>query len=305
MKNLIRAEIRYFIYSKSFLILFILFSLCSSATIYMSYQYSKSSVFTYNDTYQYIVDTGADIEKEKDMQYVVHDNGMIENPLSYDIEQAENALFYIAPKNCITSFGESCTLFLPIIAFLIAIILVSYDEKNKTKKLKVANYGKLKFNFSKQLSGILIILLLLILELIIIKVASHIAYSLLQNDNDISPFNIRNSNMKDSIFQLLYTICSAIVYFELGYCISNIFHCYTFAAILVSIFSFFLPPIFKYDVINIKNTIERNFFDFKGVVDIGVGFPLSLSIAFIEGSAILLCCILLNCLVDKNRSAFS
>lgn len=305
MKNLIKTDINYFIRSKVLICLVLLFAIFMGATCWMTYQFNRDSLREYNKMYDYLLNIDADIEKEKATDYIIHDDGIIENPLSYDLEQVENALSYITPQNSTMLFGESCTLFLPIIAFLVGIVLVSYEDKNKTLKLKVTNYGKTKLSLSKQLSGIIILLFLLVVAFIIIKVTTCIMYSKLQSEYEISIFKVNIINSNKSFLQLLFTFFSAIVYFELGYCISNLFHCYTIIAVAISAISFFLPALFRYDFVNVKSTLERCFFDFKGVVVNDDSFSLSVKVATMEIIAITLIIIIANHIVSKKRSAYA
>lgn len=258
MKDLIRIDLKYLVYSKLLLWICLGASLCIIVSMTMSYKFTKSSLDSYNNVYEYLVDIGADIETEKNTDYVVYSNGTIENPLSYDIEQVEDALFYIHPKNSLTMFGEVCTLFFPIFAFIVGILLVSYDEKNKTRKLKITNYGKIKYGCSKQLSGILSITIVLVFSFIVMLISSCIVYSIIKKNYSISMFIIRDLNLKKYLFQLVFTLISTVFYFELGYYICNIFHCYIFAVIFISLISFFLPALFKYDFINVKNTDRKS-----------------------------------------------
>lgn len=304
MKELIKIDIKYFLYSKCFLSVCLGFILCVLAPVGLSYQFSKSSLHSYEFTYNYMVETGEDVEAEKNKDYIINEYGTIQNPLAYDIEQSEHALFYMNPKNGITLFGEICTALFPIFAFIVGILLVSYDEKNKTKKLKVTNYGKLKYGYSKQVSGLIIITFLLIISFAVMIAVSSFAYSVLQKNHDFSPFVIRTLDFKDYLLQIIFTFISAFLFFELGYFICNIFHCYIFSVIAISLFSFFLPPLFKYDFTNVKNKIERQFFDFNGVVNIGKGFPISLSTALIEAVVLLSAFAIINYIVDNKRSAY-
>lgn len=305
MKNLIRTDIGCFIRSKVLLGLVILFGLFMVAASWLSFQFCRDSLIEYQKMHDYLLSINADISEEKELDYIIHDNGVIENPLSYDIEQVENSLANIIPKNNITLWGESCTLFLPIIAFLVGIVLVSYDEKNKTLKLKVTNYGKQKVNISKLISGMIILGILMIAAFLVIKVSSLVMYSKIQKEFDISTFSLKVYRRNKLLPQLLFTVCSAAIYFVLGYCISNILHCYTILAVAISIISLFLPSFFRYDFVNVKNTVERRFFDFNGVVSVGEGFPLSLWTAAIEIGAIVLICVIINFIVVRKRSAYA
>lgn len=304
MKELIKIDIKYFLYSKCFLSVCLGFILCVLASVGMVYQFSKSSLLSYKSTHDMMVKLEWDVETEKNKEYVINEDGVIQNPLAYDIEQSEHALFYMNPQNGITLFGEICTLLFPIFAFIVSILLVSYDEKNKTKKLKVTNYGKLKYGYSKQVSGLIIITLLLIISFAVMISVSSFAYSVLQKNHDLSPFVIRSLGFKDYLLQIIFTFISAFLFFELGYFICNIFHCYIFSVIAISLFSFFLPPLFKYDFTNVKNKIERQFFDFNGVVNIGKGFPISLSTALIEAVVLFSAFAIINYIVDNKRSAY-
>lgn len=305
MKNLIKADIRYFFISKAILWIFLLFGILCFANSFMCYQYAHQSLQQYRNTYNYMVESGADIESELSKDYILHEGNNIENPLSYFKEQAEKSMRNISPQNIFTSFGESCTIFAPIIAVLVAALLVSYDEKNKTARLKVARNGKKRFVISKQISGILLLLTIIFVGFGLTAILNRIFYNDLQSISDISPFTINFAQGNNILHQIIYVFLVTVIFFEIGYTISNIFHCYTAITIVVSVISFFAPPFLKYDPINLKCHFESKIFLFEGVVTPTTSIPISTSEAVIELIILATSIIIINYVTSVKKSAYN
>lgn len=181
MKNLIKADIRYMFISKTILWICLLFGIFGLANSWMCYQYANQSIQQYNSTYSFMAEAGADIESELSADYIIHEDNQIETPLSFFKEQAEKSLRIVSPQNVLTAFAESYTLFAPIVAVLVAAFLVSYDEKNKTARLKIARNGKACFVISKQISGILILFVILLTAFGLTFIFNRLFYNNLQS----------------------------------------------------------------------------------------------------------------------------
>ncbi len=305
MKNLIKADIRYMLLSKSILWSCMLFGLFSFVNSWMSHQYAVQTLEQFNNTYNYMLEAGADIESELSTDYVIHENNTVENPLSYFKEQAEKGIYTASPQNIISSFGESCTIFAPIIAVLVGALLVSYDEKSKTSRLKVARNGKTHYVISKQISGILVLLVLLLIAFVLAVVFNRLFYNDLQTKFDLSQFRTSFNKPSNALQQIIYIILITVIFFEIGYTISNFFHCYTAISVIVSILSFFATPFFKYDPINLKCYFESKIFLFEGVVSATAPIPISLTAAATESLLIVLVLLTANYLVSLKKSAFN
>ena len=305
MKNLIKADIRYFLISKSILWIILLFGILCSANSFMCYQYANQSLQQYKNTYNYMEESGADIEAELSKDYILHEGNNIENPLSYFKEQAEKSMYNISPQNILASFGESCTIFAPIIAVLVATLLVSQDEKNKTARLKVARNGKTRFMISKQISGILLLLTIVFVGLGLTAILNNMFYNDLQSKADVPPLAINLTQENNILHYIIYVILVTVIFFEIGYTISNIFHCYTAITIVVSIISFFAPPFIKYDPINLKCFFENKIFLFEGVVTPTTPIPISTSEAVIELIVLVATIIIINYVTSIKKSAYN
>ncbi len=305
MKNLIKADICYMFMSKSIFGCFLLFGIFCFANSWMSYQYANQSFQQYSNISNYMVEAGADIETELSKEYIVHEDNNIENPLPFFKDQVENSLSNTAPQNVFISFAEACTLFSPIIAVLIATLLVSSDEKNKTSRLKVARNGKIQFIISKQISGIILIIAILFLGFILTVIFNQISYTNLESNYDLTQFKIKTLNRSNMFYQIIYILFEAIIFFEIGYTISNIFHCYTILSIIVSFILFFAPPFFKYDPMNLKCYFEKNIFLFEGVIHQRTPIPISTHEAVIELLIIIISILAINSIVTTKRSAYN
>ena len=305
MKKLIKADIMYMLVSKSFLWICILFAFFLVAHSWMSYDYVCRSFRQYEKTYNYMIEVDANIDEQLDIDYIIHDDGSIENPLSFFKEQLEKSVSAIHPNNLFTNFAESCTLFLPIIAVLVAIVLVSYDEKNKTARLKITRNGKFCFDFSKQITGIVFMSFIILLALVFFVFLNLVVYNKIKSSFDITIVERFFFGSNNIFYQMLYTFLVAIIFFEIGYTISNVFHCYTAIAVIITIYSFWAKPIFKFDPINLKCYFESKIFNFEGVVSATSPIPISSASAIIMVIVIMMILLCVNLLALTKKSAFN
>lgn len=291
--------------SKAIFLICLLFGVFCFTNSWMCYQYANQSIQQYDNVYNFMIEAGADIESALSSGYTIHEDGTGENPLPYFKEQLEKSICTIHPKNVLSNFAESCTLFAPIIAILIAAILVSYDEKNKTARLKIARNGKAYFYISKQISGILILFAVLLIAFGLTIVLKLLFYNNLKSKFDISQLTISFPKPSDNFYQIIYVILLTIIFFEIGYTICNLFHCYTVIGIVASVISFFAVPFFKYDPINLKCYFESKIFYFEGVVSKTVPIPISTTVAVIELIMIMAVLLIANHIISFKRSAFN
>lgn len=304
MKKLIKFDIQYFLISKSVVLLLFVFGAFSFLINLFNYQYSFQLINLFNRNCSYYESIGEDVTNSLQQPYVLHDNDTIENPLSFYNSQIEKVLPTISLKNAPSTFLEGCTLFLPIFIVMICSIIVSYDEKNMTKRLKIVRNGKLKFLISKHISGLILIFFLMIFSFLIFCLLEYIFEVRLTKDFDLSQYSIKSETVHVLFKQLLYTIISAIVYFELFYTLCNIFHSYTIVTMAVCLVSLFVPPLFKYDLINIKCVFENKFFKFNGAIHSNTPIIASTKFLIIEIFCIIILSVMINHTVFKKRSSF-
>lgn len=306
MKQLIKTDIFYFFRSKLIIWLILLFSLFSLMTVFMTFQYIKTYIDCYNSQLNYIEKTGTDIQQCMDEPYEILENNVIKNPLPYYKEVIETNLSSFRTQNTPLLFFETCTLFLPVITTIVSLLIVSYDDKNKTIRNKVTRNGKIKYMISKQISGLIISLFLMITAFVIMLATSQISLDVLSKNYDISSFSSKvNADYSLLLKQFVYTIISCVIYFEFSYTICNITKLYTGVALVICIGNFFLPPIFKYDIVNIKSTFENKIFTFNGVIHSNTPIHAPFTILIAESIFIILSLIILNYIVSIKRSSFN
>lgn len=305
MKKLIDFDIIYFIKSRALAGIILLFCVFSALVVFMTNQYVKEIVIQLNNSIDYLESIGEDIQESLALPYEEMENNVIKNPASYYNEQLEIVSETVSMSNCPSAFLESCTLFLPVISVLISVLLVSYDEKNRTSRLKVARYGKKVFTVSKHISGLLILFASMFFSFILMQVLNYI--SILDLKSLVPDVTSDFSDFETGLFvkQLLYTVVSAIIFFELTFFVCNLTHAYTVTAIAVSVGNLFLPPVFCYDLVNIKCTFENRFFDFNGVVHSSEPLEASFGIMLAESIVFIIVITVIDYAVSTKRSAFN
>ncbi len=306
MKNLVKLDISYFILSRVFIWITILFCMLSAIAVYMTNSYVKQISEQLTETINFFSQGGEDINTSIQQPYVLHENGVIENPVAYYNEVLESLKNTVSMKNVFSYYFEMCTLFIPVISVLISAVLVSYDNKTKVSRLKILRYGKYNYFISKQLSGILLLFSSFLIAMVVTIVINVLNIINLSKTVDFSgAFDFSNLEIKNIMLQFVYILALGVISFEICYILCNLTHAYTVIAVLISAASLFLTPLFKYDLMNIKCNFETALFDFNGVIQSGEPITVSLSIAGIEILLIFIIMFVINMKVSKGRSAYN
>ncbi len=305
MKKLVKFDLLYFLKSKMFILFSVLLVLFTVLISGMTYSYEKTTLDMFKNSLEFVQRNGDSVEEELEQTPVVHENGVVENPLSYYNEVICNVLKIVSPQNCLSTYFENCSGFMPIVAILIASVLLSYDEKYRTRKLKAARNGNMKYYCSKQISGLLILFIMLIIGFIFSFAANSIVVNVLESKHDLSMFTFSSTDAVTVLKQGIFTLVSGVIYFEIAYILCNLTHAYTVIAVLSTLIVFFLPPIFKYDPLNIRASLNYKFFDYVGVIHPGSPIKASFTALIIEGIIILLVLFIVNHIVSKKRSAYN
>lgn len=305
MKKLIRAEIDYFIKTKLVFMLIILFGAYTLLSSFMLSRMSSLQIDNFERNITRYEESGDDIEESIQQGYSILESGTIENPIAYYHSEAQNLISYILPKNIPASFFQLCIISVPVLSVLLAAILVSCDEKNHTKKLKVARSGKLTYHLSKRIAGLLLLFFILIVSFLLLLCFNCFFYKTLSENYDLSYFHLRSYSSGVLLRQFAFTVLSAFWWFEVCYVLCDLIRNYVVVCTFITLCAMFFKPFSKYDPINAISTIEQKLFTFDGVIHPGKPIPSQFGFLVAEIIAILVTAVMIHILVNKRRSAFS
>lgn len=304
MKTLIKTDIHYFISSRCLLGILFFWTLFNVINVGSNYFSVRDNLTRYNAACEFVTEHGGSVDEQLAEGYEINEYGSVRNPLSFSMELLTAAVQTASPERSISQFLEGCTLIVPVIASIIGMILVSYDEKNRTVKMKVTRSGKNNYIISKQLSGMIIILLSAVVSLVIDVIVNVIVYRQINKDFDLSFITVTSPEKENLFMQVIYIAVMSFFFFETGYIFSSLFRCYFAVPLAVSIYTLFVPALFKYDLNNVRSIIEKKLFLFNGMVHAGktISSSLPAGIAVVTGALMLAA--LCNYFISLKKSAF-
>jgi len=305
MKKLIRAEIGYCIKTKLIFMLIILFGVYTLLSSFMLSRMSSLQATLFEHQIEYYEASGDDVEESIKQGYSILESGTIENPIAYYHSEAQNLISYILPKNTPASFFQLCIMSVPVLSVLLAAILVSCDEKNHTKKLKVARSGKLTYHLSKRIAGLLLMFFILIVSFLLLFCFNCFFYKTLSGNYDLSYYHFRSYSAGVLCRQFAFAVLSAIWWFELCYVLCDLIRNYVVVCTFITLCAMFFKPFSKYDPLNALSAVEYKLFTFDGIIHPGEPIPAQFGLLVAEIIAILVAAVLIHILVNKRRSAFS
>ena len=163
----LKSDLRYGFLSNSFRIMLLLFVAVVMFTGYICGQNAKMNLSSYCRTLEQYQQNGEDTEAalQEDYEILTQDghSGTIRNPLPYDYEKLSASVYSLSPSYAVMLLFEGMLMFFPILASFFGLIWVSSDLKYKTVRQRALRQGKQKALLTKQLSGLLLLLLLLAL----------------------------------------------------------------------------------------------------------------------------------------------
>ncbi|ANY65479.1 hypothetical protein BBD42_02610 [Paenibacillus sp. BIHB 4019] len=271
--NCYKDELKYQIYSKTLLLIFIITIGLSTLNLFGLVSKAEGTYDVYVKTYNEFKDAGIDVEAmlKSPINRDIKQNGSdrltkVDNPVRFQFEEAGAASQLLKGTNIITNTLEWLDfVFFPIIFTLLGIHFVSYDYKYKTYKLKV-----IKAKWNKLFAGKLFALFtctffIFIFTLIASYMIGLYFHSQVVNRIPIEQFSslpqIENNKF---IIQLVFSLFICIFFSLIGFLMGILFKSFILPTIIFLVFNLLLPVLGKYDIRNMIAIISHEIFEFKG-----------------------------------------
>ena len=310
MLKLLKTDFEYVRRSKLCFGILLLFMLFTCLTFFMSHNHAMTAYSSYEHQLEFLEKQGADIEEELKKEYKIlaqeGSTGTVENPASFYREMLTDSMYSLEPNYAISQYLEQSILFFPIIAVFFGVIWSAVDFRNKTYRNRCLRFGKIKSVFGRQLSGFLILAILMVIASVFAFAAQAVARS--QFIASVGEaYNIEHSHavaILKYVLQYLFGILSLLFYYEIGFTFGNLFKGNALVLILVCVYMFFTPMLYKYDVSNIFNSFAMKVFELKGPIEITKSYAINYGIGAVVLAGIFAILLLCNYLIAKKRSAY-
>lgn len=310
MKKFIKQELMYGIYSKNFLITFILLCALFGIVLFLNYSSVTELYSEYNNTITYYEENNINIEEELAGDYEIElteTGGVITNPIAYYKNTISRYLYAASPKYRLTQLLESSILYFPIVFGTLGLLVATNDFRFKTIKLRTVRLNKSKLGIVKQVSLAISSFAIMFCALIVAFLSGELMYQYLIHDISIKDFVMDSSAItsNSSIFlKFAFAYIIALIFTEIGYTLGILFKNMYAGLILIIAYIIILPNLKIYDLKNSIFYFGNKTFDYYGVVSINVyedmGFISSLFIILFT----LVGSILINNMVLNKRSSF-
>lgn len=313
MINLVRSDVKYALISKKFLGVFVLFLFFTCLTFFLSYNNAMVAYSDYTNQLQFLEKNNYNVEESLNEEFNILNqsdkDGMVENPLPYFNMLLADSLISLEPEYAVSQLLEESLIFFPIIASLFGASWVAVDYKNKTQRNRSLRYGKQCSMWSRQLSGVLILLISLIVMSFIVygiqAVTRFFVMSSMEKTYELTSLgDAGKTGLAKYIKQYIVAIASLLLYYEIGFTFGNLFKGSNVIAIFMCVYTLLIPPLFKYDLSNIFNFLGSKTFEFKGPFKISTLYEINVTIGILGLSAFFASLVICNYIITKKRSAY-
>lgn len=310
MLKLLKADFEYARRSYLCIGVLLLFMLFTCLTFFLSYNHAMTAYSSYEYQLQFMTKQGANIEEELKKEYKIlaqeGSTGTVENPASFYHEMLASSIYSLEPNYAISQYLEQSILFFPIIAVFFGVIWSAVDFRNKTYRNRCLRFGKIKSVFGRQLSGFLILVILMVIASAFAFAAQAVARS--QFVSSIGEaYNIEHlhsTGLVKYVLQYFFGVLSLLFYYEIGFTFGNLFKGNALVQILVCVYMFFTPMLYKYDASNIFNSFAMKVFELKGPIEITKSYEINYGIGALVLVGIFAILLLCNYFAAKKRSAY-
>lgn len=302
----LKADFRYAVYSKMFIGVLLLFFLTTLLSFFMNYQNACFAYESYQRDLEFYQQAGNDIEAELNAGYTILEGDTVENPLAYHHEKLSASIYSLKPDYVIPLLCEGSLVFFPILASFFGLLWAAADLKYKTLRHRVQRSGKLASLWSRQLSGLLVLIFLFLLTIpFALGIQTWFYHQFVSNipmdSTDflyISKINVNYGK------QLLFAAFTLTFYYEFGYTFGNLLKGNPISIVLVCLYVLFIPPLFAYDIANVMNNFARTIFEFVGAFSLTKVLDASLLWGGLELASLFAFMLFCNVILAKKRSAY-
>jgi len=308
MKQQIKNELMYLLYSKIYIILLLLLCGIFFAILFMNYNSVFDSYDSYVRTKQYYQENNLDIEEDLSGTYTyekVGDTVNVSNPILYYKECVGRFLYAASPEYTTSQMLESSILFFPLLFGILGLVVSNNDYKYKTIKLKSVMVSKRDFGIFKQLSIIISSFSILAAALLIAKIAGYLEYSIVCTKLPVSDFYLGGMLPRSTVFtKVMFGYGIALLYAEIGYTLGIVFKNTLVGAAAIAAYTLAVPNLGKFDLKNSLYYFAHNVFDFYGVISLEASKETSLFAAISVVVILFILFITVNMAVITRRSSY-
>ena len=279
MKNYLKAEIKYGIYSKLYIKVIILFCILICASQFLAY----AATIDMNDNYNRKVKRyDGDIETmmkdlERGYNVITSDDGMlesIENPIAYYKSELDRYVNYMHPQNAFAQIQEITSVISMLVFSVFGALYVAKDDKYRIKKLKTIRLSKFTYIKYKQISMIVSAFIIMIAGFIFGIISNIVYYSIIKTKVDMSIIEIEKPSIdiKTELIRLLIVVLVMLIFLELGALLATIFKSSTMSVCIMCAYLFVLQINVKYGLSQCVQFLYDKFFDMNGIITVNLAY---------------------------------
>lgn len=305
IRKYILHELKYLVYSKTFIIITVILCACYSVMLFMNYNSVTDSYASYVHCKEYYEENNIQEEGESyDMEVNEDGSVTVSNPIVYYEKIVGQYMFASSPKYTLTQMMEVAIIIFPLLFGVLGLIASTYDYKYKTIKNKLIRLTKNEYLISKNISLVIISLASIVISLIYAKIAGHIMFNMLKQAFPYKEFDYTSFMVGNIGLKFITVMLMAICYLEIGFLLGIAFKNTLIGTVIVAVYSLLCRDMFKYDLNNAFTQLFRNIFENYGVVTISPNNEIT---TFLAITIILLTMVgsfILSAIIINKRSAF-
>ena len=312
MHTQLRRDFRYFGYSGLWLLMTALFLLGALMICHTNDQHARMNIITYQRSAEIAERDGEDIQALIEQGYsnlVIGENGGgVENPIAYYYEQTGISLDNMQPRRLVPLLMAGELALAPLLAAFFGLLWVSADYKNRTFRDRAIRFGKQSAVISRQLSGSLILLLMLMIAVLAAfgfqAYFRHAFYADFPDAVTTFPMSTESVPAVTHLKCIAFVLFIMLLFYELGFAAGSLFRQNPVSYALVGAYVIFSRPVLRYGIANIIGRFAQKIFPFTGATTLTPGKPIALLPGALILIAALLVLIALNSVIVQKRSAY-
>lgn len=270
MLNSTKKELKYQLYSKVFLITFLVIFLFAVFNLYSQMMYVKANYNLFLRSMEKYKELGIDITEALNSPAVVEKkNGleMVDNFLRYDYDNVALSIYDLGKADRVITNTLKWLSFLvfPFIFAIYGIYVATYDIKYKTIKIKAIQKRYSQILFSKQLSMYVSSVMIISIVLLLSNIASFLFYNMVSYAIPVDNFELTTFPSDTNVMlQLILSIGITFIFITIGFYLGIIFKGFAYPAMIFTVYNFIVPNLGKYDLKNLISILGHKVFDFYG-----------------------------------------
>ncbi len=312
MKNYLKTEIKYGIYSKLYLKTLVLMCvlICGfqylhySEIMYVEHDYNRK-VKSYDGNLEAMYE---DIEAEYSIDIREDGSmGVIENPIAYYKAMLDKYVNYAHPQNALAQIEEIFSGISMVVFSVFGALYIAKDDKYRIKKLKTIRMSKFTYIKYKQISMIVSAFIIMIAGFIFGIISNIVYYSIIKTKVDMNIIEIEKPiiDIKTEIIRILIVVLVMLVFLEIGAFLATIFKSSTMSVCIMCAYLFVLQINVKYGLSQCIQYLYDKFFDLNGVVSVNLAYNnYNIGIVLAIMLSVLVVSVVGSIFIENKRSSF-